>query len=472
VGSDFSLMWFRRLLIILGYVFLTGALAVGTFALVAYGNDYSYDFKTHKIIQNGHVIIGSYPNGIRVTADGKELKKKTPYQQAYKVGLHTFALKRDGYYDWKKTLQVIAGQVSLVRYAVMVPKSPKVTQLDSRAQIVAQSISKDHRHLAYITGGADAGVYTLDVGNPKPQRVFAVPAVAEGVAPEVLDDVIWSDDASHVLVVTTSGTAVTHRLMTAAGGDVVNLTTTYGFTLSGLKFSAGNWRLLYWIAPDGLRRLDVGSQTVSAVLADQVTQFWIEQDRVLYVQQTQLGRSLWSLDGSGHHQELIQVLPESDSYAVDFVSYRGQDQLAVVPAKTQTATLYTGIFGDTPTAQVIAHNVLTANFSPDGHLLVLTAPNVFVTYDLEQSLVYQKPISYMVTDQPGKLLAMSWFDNEHLLANRDGKLYWSEFDGANLVDLGPMYGAFPAYGTADERSIVMFRPEGQIVRVAQMLIRQ
>jgi hypothetical protein len=463
-------MWFRRLLIILGYVFLTGALAVGTFALVAYGNDYTYDFATHKIIQNGHVIIDSLPSGIRVTADQKELKKKTPYQAAYRVGLHSFGLTKDGYYPWQKTLEVIAGQVSLVRYVVLVPKAPKITQLDSHTQVVAQSMSKDHRHLAYITGGADAGVYALDVGG-KPQRVFAASAAAENAPVEALTDVTWSDDASHLLVRSLAGTIATHRLMTASGGDVVNLTTTYGFAFDGIHFSANNWRQLYWIAPDGLRRLDVGSQTVSAVLADQVTQFWVEPDRVLYVQQTQLGRSLWALDGSGHHQELIQVLPESDSYSVAYVTYRGQDELAVVPAKTQTATLYTGIFGDTPTAQVIAHDVTTANFSPDGHLLLLSAPKLFVTYDLEQSSVYEKPVSYRVTDEPGTLQSITWFDNHHLLANRDGKLYWSEYDGANVVDLGALYGQFPAYGTADERSIMLFRPDGQVVRVDQMLIR-
>jgi hypothetical protein len=39
------------------------------------------------------------------------------------------------------------------------------------------------------------------------------------------------------------------------------------------------------------------------------------------------------------------------------------------------------------------------------------------------------------------------------------------------VDLGALYGQFPAYGTADERSIMLFRPDGQVVRVDQMLIR-
>jgi hypothetical protein len=140
----------RRILTFLGYLGLTLLVVGVTFALVAYGNDYSYDFSTRSIIQKGHIIIGSLPNGIRVTADGKELKKKTPYQAAYKVGAHTFSLMKDGFWPWQKTLQVVAGQVTLARYVILVPREPQTTTLDSRTSVVAQSISKDHRHLAYV----------------------------------------------------------------------------------------------------------------------------------------------------------------------------------------------------------------------------------------------------------------------------------------------------------------------------------
>lgn len=463
-------MW-RRVLIIFGYVLVTILIVGVTAALVAYGKGYTYDLGSGRIIQKGYVIINSSPSGIRVWEGSKQLGKKTPYQAAYKTGRHTFRLERDGLWSWQKTLEVVAGQVSLARYAILVPKIPKSTVLDTRAQIVAQSISRDHRHLAYVTGGVEAALYTMDLSNSKVVRLYVPKAATETEPAEVLTDVMWSDDASHLLIASTMGSAPVHRLAAAAGGEPTNLTQQYGFTFSGLKFSGNNWRQLYWISPDGLRRLDVESQSVSAVLADKVTQILTTPDRVLYVQQTDLGRSLWSLDGRGHHQELVPALAESDSYSLAFGNYNNQDVLAVVPAKTRRGTLYTDIYGNTPVAKTIAHDVTAASFSPDGHFVVFSSPTVLQTYDLERSSLENKLVLYTITDQPGELAALSWFDKFHLLLTRGGHLYWSEYDGANRVDLGPAAGAFPGYGSSDFKSVNVFRPEGQNIRLTNLLIK-
>ncbi len=462
----------RRILTFSGYLGVTLLVVGVTVALVAYGNDYVYDFSTHRIIQKGHVIINTLPNGIRVTADGKQLNKKTPYQAAYKVGVHSFELAKDGFLPWKKTLEVIAGQVTLARYVILMPKDPVRTVLDSQPQLVAQAISKDHRHLAYISGGATPALYTLDLGNPKPVKLYAPKAATATEPAEVLTGVTWSDDASHLLVVSSMGDQVVHRLAAASGGEPLNLTNQYRFNFTGLKFSSSTWKQMYWVSPDGLRRVDNDNQSVSAVLADKVTQFWVMPDRVLYVQQTDLGRSLWSLDNRGHRQELIQALVESDSYAVAYANYRGKDELAVVPSKTQTGTLYSDIFGSTPVAKVVAHDVTGISFSPDGHLLALSSPTVITTYDLERSSIDNSFVSYSIVDQPGTLSALTWFDNYHLLTNREGKLYWSEFDGANRAELGTAYGLFPAYNTADMKSVVMFGLNEQSTRISEVQLKQ
>jgi hypothetical protein len=461
----------RRILIIFGYLML-GLLLVGfTIVLVAYGNDYSYDFSTHKIIQKGHVIIDSLPSNVHVTADGHLLTKKTPYQAAYRVGNHTFGLSLPGYWPWQKTLNVVAGQVSLAQYVILVPKNPTTTDLDSRVQIVAQAISKDHRHVAYITGGADAAVYTLDLGDDSPVKIYTPKAATATTPAEQLTDVAWSDDSSHLLLTGTTGGQPEELLESADGGTPTNLTQQYGFSFSGIQFSSSNWQQLYWIAPDGLRRLDVGSQTVSNVLASKVDQFWIIKDRVLYVQNTDSEWSLWSIDGSSHTQELIDSLPASSSYSVAYTTFFGEDELAVVPAATQTGTLYTGTFGSNPIAKTIAHNVTAASFSPDGHLVVFSSPATLVTYDLNQSELQNKLVDYTITDQPGQLLSYSWFDSYHLLLNRGGELYWSEYDGTNRIDLGPAYGGFPGYGTSDSKSIVTFRPLGSGVRILLLSLK-
>jgi hypothetical protein len=460
----------RRVLISIGWVLLTVVVFGLTFALVAYGNDYAYDFSTHKIIQKGHVIIASVPNGIGIEADGKMLSKRTPYQSAYKVGPHTFELARAGFVTWQKTFQVVAGQVSLARYVILVPTKPAKSTLDAHSEIVAEAISKDHKHLAYVTGGVDSALYTFDTGNAKPTKLYSAKAATADTPAEVLRDISWSDDASHLLIVSTVGTATVHRLEAAGGGEPVNLTDQYKFDFSGMKFSGDNWHQLYWISPDGLRRLDVESQSVSAVLADKVLQFWVTSDRVLYVQQTDLGRSLWSLDRGGHHQELIQALPESDSYSVSYASFRGGDELAIVPAKTQIGTLYSGIFGDNPVAKVVAHGVSSATFTTDGHLVAFAGKDSILTYDLEQSNIQNKFVAYAISGQQD-LEALTWFDNFHLLVNRGGQLYWSEFDGANTVDLGGVAAGLPAYSTGDLKNIDYFEPAGTTTHVEQLTIK-
>ncbi len=462
----------RRILTFFGYFCLTLLVVGVTFALVAYGNDYSYDFSTHQIFQKGHVIISSQPSGAHLSEGGRLLNKKTPYQAAYKVGAHTFELTRDGFWPWQKTFNVVAGQVSLARYVVMVPKSPHITQLDSRPVVVAQSMSKDHRHLAYITGGTDAGVYTLDLGSPKAVKLYTPKAATDTDPAEVISEVTWSDDASHLLVVSNVGAQVVYRLAAAGGGEPANLTARYGFNFTGLSFSASNWKQLYWIAPDGLRRLDVDAPTPSTLLADKVSQFWVAPDRVLYVQQTDLGRSLWSVDGRAHHQELIQALAESDSYSVAAATYLGADELAVVPSKTQVGTLYSGIYGDTPVAKTIARGVTAASFSPDGHIVAFSSPTSVSTYDLEASSIMNSFVLYSFPPQSGALTALTWFDNFHLLTTRGGTLYWSDFDGTNQVDLGAVVGGFPGYGTSDFKSVVQFKAAGADgVHVVQLLVK-
>ncbi len=460
----------RRILIFVGYLGLALFVVGATFGLVAYGNDYTYDFSTHKIIQEGHIILDSLPSGIKVMADGKLLSKKTPYQAPYRVGTHTFALSKSGFWPWTKTVQIFAGEVTWVGDAILVPKQPTVTVLDSRAQIVAQNISNDHRHLAYVTGGDKSAVYVLDLGNPKPVKVYT-PAAANGPTPaEVLTGVTWSADASHLLVSSQIGGKPTYRIMASDGSGQTDLTQQFGFDFTGLQFSDYDWRQLNWVSQGGLRKVDVGAQSVSDVLAANVVQFWPISDRTLYVQQDNAERSLWSVDSGGNHQQLIDVLPETGTYAVAYANYDGEDELAVVPTATATGTLYSGIFSNTPVAKVLAKGVSDVSFSPDSHFVTFNSASTFVTYDIEESSVFRKLVLYTVGGQVAQVGGLTWYDSYHLLANRGGTLRWSEYDGDNSLSLGTLYSNFPAYHSSDFKSIIAFRPTKQGVDIVSIRI--
>ncbi len=463
----------KRILTAFGYLFLTAAVIALTAGLVAYGNGYTYSLKKHKIIRTGLIIIQSVPSGLPVTLEGKLLKKKTPYRVSVEAGAYRISLSKDGYYPWTKIIHVIASEVSLAQYVYLIPRLPRETTLDTHTQISSQDISRDHHHLAYITGGAETAVYTLDVSNQnaRPVRLYLPRAATETVPAEVLTSVTWSDDASHLLIVSKVGDVVTHRLAAASGGEPTNLTADYGFNLTGIKFSGTNWQQMYWISPDGLRRLDIGSRSVSGVLADKVSQFVIVDNRILYVQMTDLGRTLWSTDGRGSTQELIQALPESDFYSIDATRYNNQDYLSVVPSKTGIGTLYSGIYDANPVSKVIARDVALTSFSPDGHLAVYRSATAVKTYDLERSDIDNKTVVYDFPASAGAITTMTWFDNFHLLINRSGRLIWSEFDGANQVDMGAVSETLPSYSTSDLKSIISFKVVDSTVKLVQIFIK-
>lgn len=462
----------RRVAIFIGYLFLATLLVGATFALVAYGNDYTYDFSTHKIIQEGHIILDSIPNNLLVKADGKQTKKKTPYQAAFKVGMHTYSLSKSGYWPWSKTVQINAGDVTLIGDAVLVPRQPEITVLDSRVQIVAQAISNDHRHLAYITGGDKSAVYTIDLTNPQVVKAYT-PAAASGTTPaEILTGVAWSADASHIMVSSEIGGKATYRIMAPDGSSQLNLTQQYGFDFTGIQFSAYDWKQLYWVTQGGLRKLDVGAQSVSDVLANNVVEFWPISDRTLYVEQDGTDRSLWSVDSSGNHQQLIDVMPSSGTYAVAYANFNGEDELAIVPSKTATGTLYSGIFSTTPVAKTLAQNVSDVSFSPDAHFVTFSSANSLVTYDIEQSEIFRKLILYSESNLVTQTAGVTWFDSYHLLANRNGTLRFGEYDNGNAVSLGSLYGNFPAYRSYDYKSIIAFRPAKSGVEIVSIRIEQ
>ena len=463
----------KRIIIAISYVFLTLAVIALTAGLVAYGNGYSYNLKNHRLIRTGLIIVQSFPSGLHVTLENKLLKKKTPYRVSVEAGTYRISLSKDGFYPWTKLIHVVASEVSLAQYVLLIPKQPQTTTLDTRTQISSQDISRDHRHLAYVVAGTEPAVYTLDVSNEnaKPVRLYLPRAATETVPAEALTTVSWSDDASHLLIVSKIGEVVTHHLVAANGSDVRNLTTQYGFNFTGIKFSGNNWQQLYWISPDGLRRLDVGSQSVSGVLADKVSQFNITDNRILYVQSTDLGRTLWSTDGRGNNQELIQALPESDSYSIDATRYNNQDYLSVIPSKTAIGTLYSGIYDANPVSRVVARGVTITSFSPDGHLAIFHSATAVKTYDLERSDIDNKTVVYEFPTGAGAITTMTWFDNFHLLLTRGGRLIWSEFDGANQIDLGPVSDTLPSYSTSNLKSIITFKVVDAAVHIVSTLIR-
>ena len=447
----------RSFFILMGYLALTALVILTTVALVAYGQGFSYDVAHNRLVHNGLVIISTQPSGAIVKVESKSGTKKTPYHATFEAGDYRFHVAKAGFESWSKVLHVIASQVTLAEYIVLLPKDRPQTIIDRRVQITNETISRDHRHMAYLVPGTGGGLYTLDLSNTsnRPVRLYQPTAATAEIPAEVLTNLSWSDDASHLLLGSTLAAVHTVRLVTASDGIQINLTDKYHFDFTSLVFSGRDWRQLYWISPDGIRRLDATAQTVTGILADKASQFIIAGDRILYVQTSDLGESLGSLDNRDHKQTIVQALVKSPSYDIKYESYQGQDLLAIVPAANGIGTLYTNIFSLDISSKAVATNVAHIIFSTDSHLATFYSSNQIFSYDLEQSGLLSRSVSAHVSYGSGaEISQLSYYDGYHLLTNQNGRLHFMEYDGQNDIDLGPVATGTIPYRVADQRAII------------------
>lgn len=445
----------RSILTLIGYFALTAIVVLTTVALVAYGQGYTYDFKNNRFTHNGLVLISTNPSGATVKVELKSGTKKTPYHASFEAGSYRFNVTKSGYEPWTKVLKVVASQVTLAQYIVLLPKDRPQTVIDRRAAMTNQVITRDHRSMAYIVPGADGGLYTIDLTSNRATRVYQPIAASGAVAEEVLTDVAWSDDASRILLGSTVAGKYTKRLITVSDGVAQNLTEKFNFDFTSLQFSGRDSRQLYWLNPDGIRRLDLNAQTVTGILADKVSQFVIAGDRVLYVQTTDLGESLGSLDSRDRKETIIQALVKSPTYSMEYQTYQGRDFLAVIPSSNGIGTLYSDIYSNNISAKVVAQNVTDVIYSTDNHIATFYSPTKLVSYDFDRSAQLGRAVTDTALIPIGKEIStLSYYDGDHLLVNQAGRLVFMEFDGQNGVDLGPIALGTVAYRVTDQKAIV------------------
>lgn len=447
----------RRVLLVIAYALSGAAIIAATFILVAIGEGYSYDFRTNQFVLNGLLVLSTPYQSGTVYINGRSVHRQTPYRTTLQAGDYDLEIRRPGYKTWQKHVVVRPSEVTDYPQIMLLPdsfKSEVATQAQSATAIFASS---NHKHIAYMTSGADPGVWVLNVGQHQGTKVFTpVPATPE-VPAMTLVSAAWSADGSHLLVTAKVGETNNYLVVPSGGGNAINLTDIFKFDFSGLQFSSYDWRELFWLSPEGLRKLNIDSKTVSAPLADKVASFTYAGDRVVYVQSTQLGKAIYSMDRNGNQvKRLVESVAESDSYDLAYSSFRGRDLLAVVPRQTATATLYLDIYGSTPTSVVVSKNASNVTFSFDGRYMAYYSTNNFGSYDIDRAQLS------VASRNLAPIQSLMWLDNFHVLINTHDNAAVAEADGDNVTTFASVLPVTPVVAAGNQRQAIVFQDKGNV----------
>lgn len=120
---DFSFSW-KRFWNWIGAVVLFSVISAGALGLAL---GYSYDWATHRIIQNGLVEMNSNLNGLaaRVTLNGEVIATRLPVRQInVPPGVYSLRIERDGYLPWEQQIDVTLNQRVRLRGVLLTYASP------------------------------------------------------------------------------------------------------------------------------------------------------------------------------------------------------------------------------------------------------------------------------------------------------------------------------------------------------------
>lgn len=446
---------FKKILLISSYVLVAAIIAGGTLLLVSYGQGYSYDFKDHKFVSNGLLILGTTPNGARLTLDGRQTRKVTPYRSTFRVGQYDIKLTKDGYRPWSKRINIVASEVVNLALIIMVPEKLRTATIPNTLETSSILSSSDHRHVAAITAGSQPGLWQLNAEQASAKKIYT-PGEGQSIQSGSL-----SRDGSRSLLRVQQADGVHVLYINMNNGVVKDLTSDLKLALDDLRFSFNDANRLYWLNSEGLRRIDVNSKAVSGILAANVANFTYDNDRVIYVQSTKLGKIIAVMDADGKNaRTIVQGVAESPSYLLAYGSFRDNDDLAVVPTSNGQLTVYESIYSDNVVARVVARDVTRVLASDDGHYMVFGRAKGFGSYDVGRAKIYDG----LYTDQ---IDAMSWFNGAHVIVNSENKTRLVEFDGGNATDIGDSLNV-ASVGMHDQRRILYVDSKTKQVVVADL----
>lgn len=442
------------------YAALTVGVIVLTILLVAIGRGYIFNFRTGQVEGGGLILLSSAPEGAKIMINGQDISKNTPNRLGVRAGSYEIELSKPNFRTWRKSIPVVTSEVSWAQYPLLVPTVLPVLPVSDIPAVSSMSQSPDKKFMAIINSKPAQRITLLELGKNDVSVVYTLSTeqVAAGTS---VESVVWANDGQHILITLRNKGTPSFIVMNALNPSEVNdLSHDFGTNLSGLEFSARNWRELYWLTPEGLRRLDLANRTLSAVLAENVQTFTSGQDAVYYVKTDGDRQLLMRLDRDNQTRVLARNLPISN-YGLASLSFENKTVLAL----SDKINGHLRLFNTTSSEQSIANpydHLPTADLlvSPDGRYLVMYKGAKFATYSLEFNRLHQFTLP---SETYGPL---SWFDNYHLMTNINGRLLLIEFDGANQEELFAAQAGLPAF--SDDNRDKLYSISGDKLQVTDL----
>jgi len=408
---------------------------------------YRVNINNGQVERNGLLQFLSEPSGARILIDGEDSGRRTSDKFSVTEGVHNFSFELDGYRTWEKQVDVRADTLTWLNYARLIPIEPKVDKVydysslsktlgspNSKKLLVQKDITKPVIDIVDLQD-KDFKVTRLNL----PSTLYS-----KSGEPDISHNfnvVQWDPGSRYVLMRHTySGLSEWMRIDTELLQNSVNVTALFSESINSVKFSGTSGNVLYGLINGKLRKLDTSAETISRALVTNVIDFNIYDINTItytgYSTDDKLNRVAGIYRDGDSDPTVLRSIKNAPDLILNIATSRYFDKDYIAITQNNKVDLYAGSYpssGSTDTSSLVPviemslnNNIKKITFSSTGEYVVAQSDNQFASYDIEYEKSYTVPTGG----------TMSWLDKYHLWKVENDKLIVTEFDGANVVDLG------------------------------------
>ncbi|HEY5442601.1 MAG TPA: PEGA domain-containing protein, partial [Candidatus Saccharimonadales bacterium] len=425
----------HRIILMVGYVLVAIALILGARILVLMAEGFGLG-KNGVVIQNGLTFFSSQPNPARIYVNGKLEPVTTNTRLTLPAGIYKITLARDGYRDWRRTIELQGGDVEHFDYPLLFPvqlTTKKVHPYASAPGLETQS--PDRRWLVVEEASSMTSFDIYDLKNPtKAPTVITLPAnlLTKATKTEGWQLEEWADDNQHmVLQHNYDGKSEFILVDRAAPTQSLNLNTTLSnaptkLTLQNKKY---DHYYLYDAATGALQAASLQAPAATPVLPHVLAYQSYGNNTLLYATDTDApaGKVLIKLM-IGNSTYPVHTFPTGGTYLLNLTKYSNNLYVAAGDSAENKVYIYADPVGQLsalPKQALVPTQVLHVNapnylsFSTNAQFIMTENATQFGVYDIENI----KGFSY-TTPQPidAPQPHASWMDGDRLTYVTSGKL--------------------------------------------------
>jgi hypothetical protein len=427
---------------------------------------YRFNADDGSIEQYAFLQFGSSPSGATVTVDGDVVGSRTPNKTSVHAGKHDIQMSRDGYETWSKTIDVQAGTLTWLNYAILVPSDLKVEAMASYDAIYDSLGSPTGRSMLIQKRGSIPTFELVDINadNIKSTKltigadVYSKAGVAD--VKHVFDIVKWDDGGRYVLIKHTYDKNTEWLVLDTQYVNLTkNITKLFNISISNIAFSGTSGGILYALEGNDVRKLDVAGGTISKPIISGVTEFNLYNSNII----TYIG-----VDSKDANKRVVGIYREGDeartlrtvsdkSIVLHVATTKYFNDNYVVISENSKVDILSGSYPVSSSIDATmnvfdsfdtSYSIQKLSFSPTGQYVLARNGLNYTSYDLE----YQH-LTSSVIDGDNAEVSLQWLDNNYLWSDSGGELYIYEFDGTNKHNINSMVVGQDAVLTNNEKYI-------------------